>query len=318
MRQHRRDNSYFLFLGVPRLDADYHEGGQSEPSEEDKMNLDNPNFDINSYTRHVARNERLESLQHKYADLVQEIKSLDGDMQNLVYENYSKFIKATDTIREMRSKVGGVASQLSQLESGICATLERGRKVNERLESHRLQIEDLSSLRGLLRRLESVFDLPEKMQACIERDNLPLAADEYLKAKPLLEKFQHGSLSEVKAEVDRIVASMSSQAREALKKPDLPIDEAGRYIDAMRRLDQPVERLREDYVSVQSQKLLRILQSTREKEGLSVRDLAVQLDQHFLLEFAGLANNYDTLFKCVLHCHQITAVMSLLCFSCGW
>ena len=31
-----------------------------------------------------------------------EIKSLDSDMQTLVYENYNKFISATDTIKKVR------------------------------------------------------------------------------------------------------------------------------------------------------------------------------------------------------------------------
>jgi hypothetical protein len=30
-----------------------------------------------------------------------EVRTLDGDMQNLVYENYSKFILATDTIKKV-------------------------------------------------------------------------------------------------------------------------------------------------------------------------------------------------------------------------
>jgi hypothetical protein len=30
-----------------------------------------------------------------------EIKALDSDMQTLVYENYNKFISATDTIRKV-------------------------------------------------------------------------------------------------------------------------------------------------------------------------------------------------------------------------
>ena len=37
--------------------------------------------------------------------LCAELGSLDGDMQTLVYENYNKFISATDTIRQMKSKV---------------------------------------------------------------------------------------------------------------------------------------------------------------------------------------------------------------------
>lgn len=37
--------------------------------------------------------------------MVSEIKSLDSDMQMLVYENYNKFISATDTIRKMKNRV---------------------------------------------------------------------------------------------------------------------------------------------------------------------------------------------------------------------
>ena len=34
--------------------------------------------------------------------LIREIKELDTDMQMLVYENYSKFLTATDTIRKIK------------------------------------------------------------------------------------------------------------------------------------------------------------------------------------------------------------------------
>ena len=38
-------------------------------------------------------------------ELSLEIKELESDMQMLVYENYNKFISATDTIQEMKTKV---------------------------------------------------------------------------------------------------------------------------------------------------------------------------------------------------------------------
>lgn len=41
-------------------------------------------------------------LMDRDAQLSSEIKLLDGDMQMLVYENYSKFISATETIRRMK------------------------------------------------------------------------------------------------------------------------------------------------------------------------------------------------------------------------
>ena len=35
--------------------------------------------------------------------MVRDIKGLDSDMQTLVYENYNKFISATDTIRKVNN-----------------------------------------------------------------------------------------------------------------------------------------------------------------------------------------------------------------------
>lgn len=39
-----------------------------------------------------------------------EIKGLDGERKALVYDNYSKLISATDTIRKVRMKRGGEGS----------------------------------------------------------------------------------------------------------------------------------------------------------------------------------------------------------------
>lgn len=46
-----------------------------------------------------ARKSNLEGLLQKHVEMVAEIKNLDTDLQMLVYENYNKFICATDTIK---------------------------------------------------------------------------------------------------------------------------------------------------------------------------------------------------------------------------
>ena len=48
--------------------------------------------------------------------MLSEIKSLDSDMQMLVYENYNRFISATDTVRTMKSNVDGMDSSMQDLE----------------------------------------------------------------------------------------------------------------------------------------------------------------------------------------------------------
>lgn len=53
------------------------------------------------------------------AGLLGEIRSLDGEKKALVYDNYSKLIAATDTIRSMREKMDPMTPTTSTLEPAI-------------------------------------------------------------------------------------------------------------------------------------------------------------------------------------------------------
>jgi len=46
-----------------------------------------------------AYKSNLEGLLQRHVEMAAEIKNLDTDLQMLVYENYNKFISATDTIK---------------------------------------------------------------------------------------------------------------------------------------------------------------------------------------------------------------------------
>jgi len=57
------------------------------------------------YLHELFKTKKMKELVYKDQQLTQQVKTLDSDMQTLVYENYNKFISATDTIRKMKSKV---------------------------------------------------------------------------------------------------------------------------------------------------------------------------------------------------------------------
>jgi len=61
----------------------------------------------------------LKQLIDKERDLVREIQSLDSEMQTLVYENYNKFILATDTIRQMKSDFKVMEDEMEKLVSDM-------------------------------------------------------------------------------------------------------------------------------------------------------------------------------------------------------
>lgn len=86
-------------------------GVAEEPSvsaaapEEDDMNIDSSAFAVDKYVGTLLQYKSLEELVQRGNAMVSEIKSLDSDMQMLVYDNYNKFISATDTIRKMKNRV---------------------------------------------------------------------------------------------------------------------------------------------------------------------------------------------------------------------
>lgn len=53
----------------------------------------------------------------EHRSMAREIKNLDSDMQQLVYENYNKFISATDTIRSMKSNVDSMGVSMGDLKT---------------------------------------------------------------------------------------------------------------------------------------------------------------------------------------------------------
>ena len=71
------------------------------------------------YLQQLLKQTRLDALLVKHIEMSTEIKSLDSDMQMLVYENYNKFISATDTIRSMKSNVDGMDANMQELHTVI-------------------------------------------------------------------------------------------------------------------------------------------------------------------------------------------------------
>ncbi|KAH8060578.1 Dor1-like protein [Aureococcus anophagefferens] len=80
--------------------------------------IDREDFDAGR-ARWLLKTEPLPKLLERDDALCREVKSLSGDMQMLVYENYSKFIGATDTIRDMKDNVGGMEGEMTSLSAAM-------------------------------------------------------------------------------------------------------------------------------------------------------------------------------------------------------
>lgn len=167
-------------------DAPFAPGARAVPAEP----IDAPDFDAERYVRETLERTPLDALREKCASMREEARRLDGDAQTLVYENYSKFIAATDTVRDVRVNARAMEETMKEAKHLITATVEKAKQVDKNLSLRRDQVLALSGVRGLIAKLQNAFDVPEKMRAAINRDAPGVAANYYAAISPLLAK--HG------------------------------------------------------------------------------------------------------------------------------
>ena len=79
------------------LNEDIQGGGTLDPCD-----INGAHFKPDVFLGKLIREKSLTELMDKESEMLRQIKSLDSDMQTLVYENYNKFISATDTIRKVQ------------------------------------------------------------------------------------------------------------------------------------------------------------------------------------------------------------------------
>lgn len=83
----------------PSFDRAHHD--QSVLDEVDRVG-----FEAGAFVRGILEREGLEGVLRIENSLVGEIRGLDGERKALVYDNYSKLIRATETIRKVRFPKG--------------------------------------------------------------------------------------------------------------------------------------------------------------------------------------------------------------------
>ncbi|MBA0715132.1 hypothetical protein Golax_014054, partial [Gossypium laxum] len=186
----------------------YH--GSAPKAHSNYENLDSINsasFDPEHYMNLLVQKSNLEELLRKHVEMAAEIKNLDTDLQMLVYENYNKFISATDAIKWMKSNIVGMEANMEQLLDKIMSVQSRSDRVNTSLFEKREHIEKLHRTRNLLRKVQGkLFSDSESIQARAEAAVLLKQLDfpvDSLQAK-LLEKLER-SLGDLQLKTNEIV-----------------------------------------------------------------------------------------------------------------
>ncbi|EDO35264.1 predicted protein, partial [Nematostella vectensis] len=198
-----------------------------------------------------------------------EIRALDSDMQTLVYENYNKFISATDTIRKMKHDFKKMEDEMDKLAVNMSAITEFSEKISGTLQDKRLQITKLSGVHSLLKKLQFLFELPSRLNKCVEMKQYGLAVRYYTKARDVLHQYSHmPSFSGIHEDCAEIVKELVVRLREQLRNPKSSPKQLAECVDLLLQLQEPADELCDEFLEHAREKLNEDLRVLREQTDL--------------------------------------------------
>jgi len=197
---------------------------KSKPKTNVTSDIDAVGFDHNEYVRKKFATCEVHDLMKEDTKLIHDIKTLDSDMQMLVYENYNKFISATETIKRMKTNVEAMDEDMTAVTSKMKSIITTTTRLDSTLTDKRSKIDKLARIRRLLTRLEFLSELPERLESMIEQGMYKQAIQLYNKTISVLTKQEQVlSFKKIKLKTEnmmndlrlKVLSLMDSSAMEA-------------------------------------------------------------------------------------------------------
>ncbi|PQE13352.1 vps51 vps67 protein [Rutstroemia sp. NJR-2017a BVV2] len=103
-------------------------------TEVQESEMDKEGFDGEKYVKDVLEKQTLGELLRTYNSVLTDIRALDAEKKALVYDNYSKLIAATETIRKMRTNMDPLNPMTSTLDPAIAHIYETAERIKAELK----------------------------------------------------------------------------------------------------------------------------------------------------------------------------------------
>jgi len=242
--------------------------------------IDSTSFNAGSYVEDMLENMRAQDLLETDVAFVHDIRSLDSDMQMLVYENYNKFIAATETIKRMKTNVEAMDSDMRSVKMKMDLINSRSAALDDSLSNKNSKVEKLVRVRRLLKRLEFLTELPERLTGMIDRKEYDAAVQLYRRTNNVLTQYGHVlSFKNIQKSANDMMSNLSSRIMDGLDDSELDSTQVTRFVAILVSVNAPKVRIAEKMLNAHRHRSLRIVKlfsasmntaaATEEKEGLS-------------------------------------------------
>ncbi|KAL6870324.1 Vps51/Vps67 domain-containing protein [Trichoderma novae-zelandiae] len=205
-------------------------------SEVPASEIDAPDFNLDDYLQKIVAESSLQELLKLYTRVLGEVRALDAEKKALVYDNYSKLITATETIRKMRANMDPLNPMATTLDPAIAHIYSQASAIQESLrksvpapESDEGKAREAQQRRQRTRQLAiEVLATPERLQALVKEGRFEEARRQWEMPRKLLEVWKQRGVGgdDVQACIDQGDAAIAL-TRSRSPAPEAPRD--GRY-----------------------------------------------------------------------------------------
>ncbi|KAJ7336605.1 hypothetical protein OS493_011823 [Desmophyllum pertusum] len=263
VRHRQRRGMLKMYYGVSE------ESGK--PAVIDYCDINGAHFKPDAFLEKLFKEKSLNELMDKETDISKQIRSLDSEMQTLVYENYNKFISATDTIRKMKHDFKKMEEEMDKLAANMSTITEFSEKITGTLQGKRQQITKLSGVHALLKKLQFLFELPSRLKKCVEMKQYGLAVRYYTKARDVLHHYSHmPSFHGIHQDCDEIVKQLIIQLREQLRNPKSSPKQLAECVDLLLQLKEPADELCDEFLAHAQERLYENLKTIKAQVELKL------------------------------------------------
>uniref|UniRef100_A0A8C9ZN26 Vacuolar protein sorting-associated protein 51 homolog n=1 Tax=Sander lucioperca TaxID=283035 RepID=A0A8C9ZN26_SANLU len=234
-----------LYYGINK------EGKAAEQAESlDPCDINGAHFNPDLFLNKLRRECSLAELMDQETCMVKQIRSLDSDMQTLVYENYNKFISATDTIRKMKNDFKKMEDEMDCLSANMSAITEFSARISGTLQDQHEQITKLSGVHTLLRKLQFLFELPARLNKCLELQAYAQAVRSHRRARCVLQQYSHlPSFKGIQDDCHAIMDKLAQELRQKFRDGGSSAKDLSECVELLLQLDEPAEELCDKFLS---------------------------------------------------------------------
>ncbi|KAK0429363.1 hypothetical protein QR680_011344 [Steinernema hermaphroditum] len=283
-----------LFLSDPmerglRLDMESNSGGS--------VDLHSSDFVAENYVSQLLKKKGLDELVQVEEDMVHNIRRLDSDMQQLVYENYNKFLTATSTVRNMQKEFAEMDKEMGSLADSMNKISSLSQDLCGVFSKHRESVRKLNDANKTVKSLQFIFNLPEKLLTLFDEKHYAEAVKSFTLVKPKLNSYKNvPSVANIYNESVEIVKQIEAKLRERMTDRNSSSEEVTEAVRLLVDLEVPMEDLRGEMMRCWNENLSDELEKLEKASYLDVLEFVDSGCSTFLTNISLVTSLHSQLF----------------------